>query len=696
MSSRPRQPPKPSTAASDLDNTAELPVLDVATPAASATTTTMKAPAAGTEEQQATTDTWALSPAGRAAMSAAAAANAEQQRHQERELQARTAALQEAQERLASHATRLLQVERARDEALASQAAAAQRAASAEQRAAAAEQRTGLVEQRLADLEQRATKLSAELAQRQTLATQNVARLEESARALAAAEQRAAATSEELAQARALVSTSGARAQELQQRLAQQESDVGAQRARELEQQRALAAAGRVHAAGVMEDLHNERARAMSYLESLQTLERRREITQHLVIDLHHEGEARAAELVRVTRELAARDERVRGQDEELTERASRLGQLEQHVSTLSTMVTQRDAQLLDQQQKGQALRASVTRLQAEINTGTARLRALEAQSAQRDSSDAQEHDELQRLRGEIAGANTALEAARRATVAATAQASSQQTAVAQHSERAAQLEAWFTAERHRTAQLEGELATVRGEMEEWGSVLRTAQQERGGYLASIAAAESRVRELEQAAADREERLRALQAECATHVERLRELENELHAAEEAAHRHEDDTRNRGARVTELERGAPEWRDSGGEARVAATDTNPALRESGRQVEEEAGAEPVPDGATRLLIHSEDGREIVHVLGRKTSIGRTPDNDLQLDAKYISRHHAVILVGPVNAVIEDLNSTNGVQVNGRRITRQTLRDGDHIAIGRVYYRFVVRKAAEKR
>jgi hypothetical protein len=266
--------------------------------------------------------------------------------------------------------------------------------------------------------------------------------------------------------------------------------------------------------------------------------------------------------------------------------------------------------------------------------------------------------------------------------VAATTQASSQQTALAQHSERAAQLEAWLAAERQRAAQLEGELATVRSEMEEWGSVLRSAQKERGGHLASIAAAESRVRELEQAAAAREER--------------VRELESNLHAAEEAVHRLEADTRNRGARLTELDRPHPEWRDHAGEARVAATDSNPALRESGRQAEDEASDEQVPDGATRLLIHSDDGREIVHVLGRKTSIGRTPDNDLQLDAKYISRHHAVILVGPANAVIEDLNSTNGVQVNGRRITRQTLRDGDHIAIGRVHYRFVVRKAADRR
>ena len=136
----------------------------------------------------------------------------------------------------------------------------------------------------------------------------------------------------------------------------------------------------------------------------------------------------------------------------------------------------------------------------------------------------------------------------------------------------------------------------------------------------------------------------------------------------------EADTRNRAARIMELE--------AAGDARHAG--------------EEAPGDEPMPDGATRLLIHSADGREVVHVLSRKTSIGRTPDNDLQLDTKFISRHHAVILVGRASAVIEDLNSTNGVHVNGQRVFRQTLRDGDQIAIGRMHYRFVVRKAADKR
>ncbi len=82
----------------------------------------------------------------------------------------------------------------------------------------------------------------------------------------------------------------------------------------------------------------------------------------------------------------------------------------------------------------------------------------------------------------------------------------------------------------------------------------------------------------------------------------------------------------------------------------------------------------------------------MHVLGRKTSVGRTPDNDLQIDAKFISRHHAVILAGPTQAIIEDLNSTNGVLVNNRRISRQPLKDGDNVMIGKTQFRYVVRAA----
>jgi pSer/pThr/pTyr-binding forkhead associated (FHA) protein len=56
----------------------------------------------------------------------------------------------------------------------------------------------------------------------------------------------------------------------------------------------------------------------------------------------------------------------------------------------------------------------------------------------------------------------------------------------------------------------------------------------------------------------------------------------------------------------------------------------------------------------------------------------------------VSRHHALVLVGPREAVIEDLNSTNGVLVNGRKVSRQQLNDGDAVTIGEIQFRYFAR------
>jgi general secretion pathway protein A len=62
-------------------------------------------------------------------------------------------------------------------------------------------------------------------------------------------------------------------------------------------------------------------------------------------------------------------------------------------------------------------------------------------------------------------------------------------------------------------------------------------------------------------------------------------------------------------------------------------------------------------------------------------IGRTPDNDLQIDSKYISRHHAQIITSIHTSVLEDLNSTNGIYVRSKRVRRRMLNDGDVVQIG---------------
>ncbi len=68
------------------------------------------------------------------------------------------------------------------------------------------------------------------------------------------------------------------------------------------------------------------------------------------------------------------------------------------------------------------------------------------------------------------------------------------------------------------------------------------------------------------------------------------------------------------------------------------------------------------------------------VLGR-IFIGRTSDNDLQIESKYVSRHHAQVITSADGSTIEDLNSTNGMFVRGKRTRHHRLREGDVIVIG---------------
>jgi pSer/pThr/pTyr-binding forkhead associated (FHA) protein len=105
---------------------------------------------------------------------------------------------------------------------------------------------------------------------------------------------------------------------------------------------------------------------------------------------------------------------------------------------------------------------------------------------------------------------------------------------------------------------------------------------------------------------------------------------------------------------------------------------------------EEAGGGAAPAPALtplRVLIRREGGSDVVYPVSRRTSIGRTPDNDIQVDAFWISRHHAVLLSSPDHCIVEDLNSTNGVLVNGRRVGRQILHDGDTVTVGKTEFTY---------
>jgi general secretion pathway protein A len=84
------------------------------------------------------------------------------------------------------------------------------------------------------------------------------------------------------------------------------------------------------------------------------------------------------------------------------------------------------------------------------------------------------------------------------------------------------------------------------------------------------------------------------------------------------------------------------------------------------------------------MVLSTEGKAVaeLHLVPGRKVVGRTPDNDLQIDSKFISRHHCQIVTGSDGiTVIEDLNSTNGIVIRGKRVRRHTLRDGDVVSLG---------------
>src|SRR3546814_19339524 len=79
----------------------------------------------------------------------------------------------------------------------------------------------------------------------------------------------------------------------------------------------------------------------------------------------------------------------------------------------------------------------------------------------------------------------------------------------------------------------------------------------------------------------------------------------------------------------------------------------------------------------------------------RVSIGRHPDNDIALDDKAVSGRHAAVITILKDSFLEDLDSTNGTQVNGKTITKHPLSHGDVITIGRNTLKYEARPAERR-
>ena len=97
----------------------------------------------------------------------------------------------------------------------------------------------------------------------------------------------------------------------------------------------------------------------------------------------------------------------------------------------------------------------------------------------------------------------------------------------------------------------------------------------------------------------------------------------------------------------------------------------------------------------RLIAHLPDGTTRAFKLDPgRTTIGRRADNDVCLPFPAVSAEHAAVVTIGADSFLEDLESTNGTLVNGERVTKHFLRDGDRIDIGRLELVYVASDEAK--
>ena len=91
--------------------------------------------------------------------------------------------------------------------------------------------------------------------------------------------------------------------------------------------------------------------------------------------------------------------------------------------------------------------------------------------------------------------------------------------------------------------------------------------------------------------------------------------------------------------------------------------------------------EPAAAAAQLVVSHHNEHVATWPLEAGRISIGRASDNKMQLEARYVSRHHCqIVTVGTVSTV-EDLGSVNGITVNGKFVKRHVLKHADQIMIG---------------
>ena len=380
-------------------------------------------------------------------------------------------------------------------------------------------------------------------------------------------------------------------------------------------------------------------------------------------------------------------------------------GQLEQNLGNLT-------ANLRDIEQMLNRKSEQLSMFEREVGLRDRRIAELESQSAT--------------IGGEYAAATAERDALRADLKAAREEAAAAHAAIESHNASASASLKERQAQARRLRAVEGDLVLALAQAERFRENLRSLEGRRqvfdsllGDREAVISERGQRVAALEREIAERiklhaareedllgkikieQRRVATLEAEAIAMRSEHEQQQATAEAADKAGlERHvalEAEVRSQAQNIGDLRaqleavRAMLEQRDALIQRLETATASSAAVLGNIQQNLEHLGdAEP-----TRMLVRTQGETGIVQLLGRRTTIGRTADNDIRIDAEFISRHHAVVLLYGTKTVIEDLNSTNGTFVNAERINRRALKEGDIVTLGKSEFRFVIRTQPER-
>lgn len=101
-----------------------------------------------------------------------------------------------------------------------------------------------------------------------------------------------------------------------------------------------------------------------------------------------------------------------------------------------------------------------------------------------------------------------------------------------------------------------------------------------------------------------------------------------------------------------------------------------------RQLPQRVVSAGQPAYLTRIEIRQDGEMVSEHFFEAGRAIaGRSPDNEIYIKSKFVSRHHAQFTIDEFGCTVEDLNSTNGVFIGDTRVKKYMLRDGDVVSLG---------------